>query len=252
MRLELQLECNLKSVLPFNYEYALSAWIYQILSDADNDFATFLHDTGYQSTQRDKTFKLFTFSKILLEKPFQTDKYRGFILNGGRARLELSFLIDKAMQEFVVGLFKSQQLSIRIKGGRIDFKVIGIQVLPEPEFHPIMTFKAIKPIFMSKNVEGVKYSVYISPDDGDYSRLFFNNLLDKADALGMPSIDSVLEFRCLTPPRSKLFHIDGTQIRAFEYEFIIAAPVELMRIGYYSGFGGKNSSLGLGFCVKKQ
>ena len=252
MRLELQLECTPESILPFNYEYALSAWVYNVLYDADPTFATFLHNEGYQSTHHNKVFKLFTYSKILLEKPFQTNKRRGFILIGGRAKLELSFLIDEAMQDFVVGLFKSQGLSIRIRGGKIDFRVTGVQALPEPIFEPVMTFKAVKPIFMSKMVEGIKHPVYISPNDNNYKALFLGNLLDKGKTLGVITTNSLLDFGCLTTPRSKLFHIDGTQVRAFEYEFVIAAPVKLMRIGYYAGFGGKNSSLGLGFCVVKE
>ncbi len=48
-------------VLPFNYQYPLSAAIYEIIRTADAAFAEFLHNRGYGEG---KSFKLFTFSDI--------------------------------------------------------------------------------------------------------------------------------------------------------------------------------------------
>ncbi|MBP8945755.1 MAG: hypothetical protein KBG25_07665, partial [Paludibacteraceae bacterium] len=60
-------------------------------------------------------------------------------------------------------------------------------------------------------------------------------------------------FSLLGGIRQKLIRIkagkaDETFLKGFEFEFKLTAPVELMRIGYYSGFGEKNS-LGFG-CVE--
>lgn len=53
--------------LPFNYQYPVSSWIYKVLSKADKEFATILHELGYK-IENGKTFKLFTFSQIGLKK----------------------------------------------------------------------------------------------------------------------------------------------------------------------------------------
>ncbi len=34
-------------MLPMDYQYYLSAWIYKILEKADREFARFLHSDGY-------------------------------------------------------------------------------------------------------------------------------------------------------------------------------------------------------------
>jgi CRISPR-associated endoribonuclease Cas6 len=247
MRLKLQLEALGSDLLPFNYEYAVSAWIYKTLAQADPIFATWLHDNGYSTEDNYRKFKLFTFSKIE-PAAYRIVPRKGFLLQEKQAQLTLSFLIDKAMQDFVTGIFQSQSLSIRIKGGSIDFKIVHVEVLPTPNFQPIMRFRAKSPIFMSKREEGVSQAIYISPDDADYKTFVINNLLEKARALNEDISPALTDFRALTKPNSQLLNINATKIKAFSFDFIIAAPVELIRIGYYAGFGGKNSSLGLGFC----
>ena len=253
MRIKLQLQTQKGNILPFNYEYAISAWIYKTLSKADPGFATWLHDKGYSLDDNHRKFKLFTFSKITPRQPYRIIKRKGILLETGQARLTLSFLIDKAMQDFVIGLFESQSLNIHIRTGRIDFKVVNVEILPEPQFQPVMQFRAMTPIFMSKRMEDIPQPVYISPDDDEnYKDFFINNLIEKAKALGQDVPVSLTDFRALSRPKSKLLNIDKTNIKAFQFDFIIAAPVALIRIGYYAGFGGKNSGLGLGFCDIKQ
>jgi CRISPR-associated endoribonuclease Cas6 len=34
-------------MLPMDYQYFISAWIYKVLKQADQDFASFLHEKGY-------------------------------------------------------------------------------------------------------------------------------------------------------------------------------------------------------------
>jgi CRISPR/Cas system endoribonuclease Cas6 (RAMP superfamily) len=44
MRFKLLLHTSKGSLLPFNYQYPLSAAIYKIIQRADREFALFLHD----------------------------------------------------------------------------------------------------------------------------------------------------------------------------------------------------------------
>jgi CRISPR-associated endoribonuclease Cas6 len=63
MQLQLTLTINQPNAcLPFNYQYPLSAAIYKIIERADETYAAFLHNEGYQ--HGGKTFKLFTFGSI--------------------------------------------------------------------------------------------------------------------------------------------------------------------------------------------
>ena len=249
MRLKLQLQTQKENILPFNYEYAISAWIYRTLSKADAIFATWLHDKGYSLEDNHRKFKLFTYSKIVPSKPYRIIKKRGILLQNGQAHLTLSFLIDKAMQDFVIGLFQSQSLNIYIRSGRIDFKITNVEILLAPAFLPVMQFRAKTPVFMSKRMENIPQPIYISPEnDTNYKTLFINNLIEKAKALGENIPATLTDLKVLNQPKEKLLNIDRTNIKAFEFDFILVAPVELIRIGYFAGFGGKNSSLGLGYC----
>lgn len=50
------------SLLPLNYQYECSALIYKILFNANQDYATWLHQNGFKADK--KQFKLFTFSRF--------------------------------------------------------------------------------------------------------------------------------------------------------------------------------------------
>ena len=65
MRFKLILEVNRKAfgnILPINYQYEQSAAIYKILSRADKDYSTWLHNNGYRM-RNGKAFKFFSYSR---------------------------------------------------------------------------------------------------------------------------------------------------------------------------------------------
>jgi hypothetical protein len=55
-------------MLPMDYQYYISAWIYKVLYQADEDFALFLHEKGYGKNDP-KLYKLFCFSPLNFGKP---------------------------------------------------------------------------------------------------------------------------------------------------------------------------------------
>ena len=58
MRLKLTLQHRPNQVLPINYQYLISSWVYRTLESANAEFATQLHEYGYDF--RGKQYKLFT------------------------------------------------------------------------------------------------------------------------------------------------------------------------------------------------
>lgn len=89
--------------LPLNYQYELSAAIYKIIDRADSSFSEFLHSKGY--TAFGKQFRLFTFSRLgfegykIIHEAARIEHY------GREAWFEISFLVDRAAEEFIRGLF---------------------------------------------------------------------------------------------------------------------------------------------------
>ena len=57
-------------MLPMDYQYYLSAWIYKVIGKADRAFAEFLHAEGYSDGHR--RFKLFNYD--LNDKIWQKQK----------------------------------------------------------------------------------------------------------------------------------------------------------------------------------
>ena len=57
MQFKITLRClDANPVLPVNYQYELSAWIYRVIRNADAEYADFLHRHGHTTGR--KTFKL--------------------------------------------------------------------------------------------------------------------------------------------------------------------------------------------------
>lgn len=258
MRFSLVLErTGKRNFLPFNYQYELSSWIYRVISMADTNFSNFLHGNAFQSGM--KSFKLFTFSNLDL-RPFRIHKQHGRIeIMGKHVVLQISFMVDKAAENFIKGLFLNQQFSIGDKISSVDFCVSHIESEATPVFSERMIYRTLSPMCVS--VHGERHAQYLCPSDKDYEKLLFANLIAKLRSLpvihGNRSLLEMPEeqhrFTLLSEPKSRLISIksftrDETRIRGYEFKFRLCASPLLQEIGYYSGFGEKNST-GFG-CVE--
>ncbi|MFP4622196.1 MAG: CRISPR-associated endoribonuclease Cas6 [Bacteroidales bacterium] len=264
MRFRLTLENTDKGLLPLNYQYELSAWIYKTLNYGNREFADWLHREGY--TNDYKQFKLFTFSNLLVpEYHIEGDRMK---IESRECELIVSFYPINSLEYFVSGLFSNQAFSIGDKRSKAPFAVKTVEKLPEPEFRTEMEFKALSPILVSyKKSENQKYARYMQPGDEEYGDLLIKNLAAKYRAFysgepvastedGLDDTDPVdtgnmdYTFKPLSKPKSRLITIkkgsrQESKLRGYLYRFRLKAPVELIRLGYYAGFGEKNS-LGFG------
>jgi CRISPR-associated endoribonuclease Cas6 len=253
MRLLLTLQHRSGEALPINYSWLISSWIYRTLEKASPEFSHWLHDQGFGFESRN--YKLFTFSPLQPQR-YRIDRpQRAFVLTEGPTRLILSFYIDEALQHFVMGLFKDQTFSLQSGRFRVDFTVQAMRMLSRPEFQSPMRFRLLTPLCVSYQRKGEKYPDYLHPADPGYAELLIRNLLRKRAALQTepPAIVDPKEdigfpysFECLSEPKSKLLSIKGIQVRGYLFDFMLAAPAELLEMGYYAGFGEKNSGVGMG------
>ena len=262
MRVQLLLNCRPGSVLPFNYQYELSAWIYRTLAQANPEFAAWLHERGY-ALEGKKAFKLFTFSHFDIQKPFSLDKERGALrIDSGRARLVLSFLLDAALEHFVVGLFQSQRFGIgNAQFPATDFEVHTLEILPKPVFSPLMRYRALSPICLTSEEPGKAHAQYRHPDDEEYLGLLIRNLSGKLltatpHAFSLQGNEHQLvppAFRLLSDPKRKgvtlkAFTAAETKVIGYTFDFELTAAPILHEVGYYAGFGVENAQ-GFG-CVE--
>lgn len=250
MRIALQLvPKHGETMVPINYAYPLSAGIYKILRQASPDYASFLHDQGYPAPSG-RLMKLFTFSKLWIPAVRRTANF----LRGGNApwRLQVgSPMLDEFVQNFVLGLFESAELTIAGRGVRALFRIEQVETLPLPEFRETMRFKCLSPIVASTDHErdGRKQIYYYRPEDAGLSEALRNNLLQKYEIIhGKQAPTDNLRFRieAWDKPKSKLMAIkEGTpeqnRVKAFETYFTLEGSTELMQVAWECGLGEHNS-----------
>lgn len=247
------------AIIPVNYQYPVSSWIYKVIHTGNNEFAAWLHSQGYSDGE--KQFRLFTFSNLQIDNA----KVVGdrLIINSNTLVLILSFYPIEAMEHFITGLFQNQQFTLGDKKSQAAFAVQTIERTPEPNFLPTIKFKTLSPICISQKTDNnQKYAVYKHPKDKNYGQLLINNLFTKYNTFyAIKDKNQYLDpeynhcdFQLSDAPKQKLITIKAgtpqeSKLKGFLYQFSLKAPEQLLRFGYYAGFGEKNS-LGFG-CVRE-
>ncbi len=237
--------------LPINYQYELSAVIYRIIDRADSDFSDFLHTHGYIGNGR--PFRLFTFSRLFLQGS-KVVKEAGRIEHYGYdGHFEISFMIDRAAEEFIKGIFSDQNFELADQITSVSYAVSRIEAVAPPVFLPSLRYRCLSPIFLRrKRPEGGED--YLGPDDPDYENILLQNLLSKSLATAMadgfqgalsselPEIKlQVLGKVFKNGVAIKQHTAQASKLIGYMYEFELTAPVQLHEIGYYAGFGHLNS-----------
>lgn len=245
-------------LLPFNYQYPLSAAIYKIIRAADASFAAFLHDRGYGRGHH--RFKLFTFSDI--STPFRPagDRMR---LTTGIAELVVCFYMPRAAENFIRGLFLNQRLEIADHKSRVLFTIQQVESLPSAYEHhqqqSSLVLQPLSPLVVGrKNVQG--HYDYRSPEDADFAECLYYNWMEKCAAVGLPVAAGVEEpevsIKVLLfahPPQQRLITIKGgtdaqTKIRGYtKFRLAVSAPANMLQVALGAGLGLHNAQ-GMG-CV---
>jgi CRISPR-associated endoribonuclease Cas6 len=247
MRFILTLERTKKAerVIPINYQYELSSWIYRVIRYGDQAFSQWLHEMGYADGR--KQFRLFTFSNLIIpDRSIQGDR---IVIRSEFIQLIVSFLPLEAINHFIQGLFRHQEFRLGDRLSQVSFRVTSVEGLPDPVFFGQMSFRALSPILVSQNIPGEKYARYLSPDHPEFSALIFGNLSEKWKAFtsqpypanaveGSLTVASTIRKKGIVikagmPMESKLI--------GYQFDFRLTGPTELIRLGYYTGFGEKNS-----------
>jgi len=247
-------------LLPLNYKYPVSSWIYKILANSDKEFTAILHENGYK-LENGKQFKFFTFSDFNVPKGKWKIAGDRMKIWSDEISLIVSFLLPEQSQNFVAGLFHEQEAVIGDKISQLHLSVQNITALnTDFEKQEVYTLQSQSPIFMQKKGDRHRSPNYISPSDPEYPSLFFGNLIDKYrcnclnQGIEPKEFDeSEIKLNSLTAsPRPvkqiiKAFQKEETHLRAYKFNFELKAPKELVEIGLQAGFGASNSQ-GFGCC----
>ncbi|MCX7833203.1 MAG: CRISPR-associated endoribonuclease Cas6, partial [Ignavibacteria bacterium] len=256
MRFKLTLKQNKENqLIPFNYQYYLSCFIYKTIARANSDYAEWLHDQAFSSGY--KKFKLFSFSRLNIPQ-FECEGMYIKILSP-YLYLIITMLVDEIAENIVLGLFQNQQMFINNGDELAIFRIKYVERLPDPQFTETMHFKTLSPILIKKKekINGVDKVIFLRPDDEDYFQYLKTNLEEKYITFAQKNNTKIPErsldsFKLLDRYKPDLITIkEGNQnevkLKAYNMTFELTGSPEMMRIGYEAGFG-VNNSLGLG-CV---
>ncbi len=242
MRLRVCLDNSAGTRLPINYQEFLTAAVYGLLATSDADYARFLHDDGYQD-EDGKRFKLFTFSWLRGGRRFVD----GDTLRFAPGPLEwlIASPVDDFLRHIATGLLASGALRV----GTAALPITQIETLPAPVLAETTRFTCLSPIVAALPLPGGG-TRYLRPCDGDaFSDAVRNNLRRKHHLLhgDMPADDRfVLTFDPAYLERTgggtKLITFKGIHLVGAFCPFTITGSVDLMRVGYETGFGEKNAA----------
>jgi CRISPR-associated endoribonuclease Cas6 len=210
MQFRLRLLSRRGTEIPVNYQYPLSAVIYRVIERADQEYALFLHDTGYGQPRAFKTFKLFSFSDIKV--PFRISGDRLQLLDQ-EAECIVSFHLPRAAENFIKGLFIDQRIEIADKRSKAVFTIAQVEALPmsftEEKIQEVI-LQPQSPVVCGIKNERDHYN-FLSPEHPDFIRMLLHNWKEKYIALHgreqthIVFVDVTMEvifFR--NPPKSRL------------------------------------------------
>lgn len=243
-------------MLPINYQYPLSSAIYRIIAKGDQEYAAFLHESGYG-----KGFKFFTFSQ--LNVPFKIAGDRLQLLKN-EVIFQIAFHLPQTMESFVKGLFQSEKIDIADRKSKVSFVVKSVESLP----NLLQTYKEneiinihVKPIsamVVGLQNENANYD-FLSPDDARFTESLIYNwrskietCYDAATASGALLMLEVIPMK--QPFKSRLMTIKAdtpqeTKIRGWlNFELKITGEKRFVEILMNSGCGVYNA-MGCG-CVE--
>ena len=235
-----------KALLPLNYQYELSAWIYRVVKKGNEEFAAWLHDRGYGDSN--KAFKLFSFSHLRV--PAYRIREDRMELLCERLTCVISFCTADVIEPFVVGVFKNCVFTLGDARSRVAFRVEEVKTCPPVVFLGNMTFQALSPVFMDRHLQGRKASsTHLAPGEPFFEDLLHHNLVEKYRLLHeqLPPEDWVVtRFHLLSPPRPKMIAIkrftpQATRLKCYFCSFELTGEPALLEIAYYAGIGRLNS-----------
>ncbi len=235
MRVTLELGYkNGKLSLPVHYNYLVQGFLYRNITEELGDF---LHDEGFVYGKR--RFKMFTFSRLRGEYELRGDRIE-FRLPPP-VRLTISSPYGRFIEEFANMLLRREELEL---GGHRIY-VGSIRVHPEPEIGAEMKVKTLSPVVVYSTLqtkEGKKKTYYYSPYEAEFADLVDNNLRKKYEAFFGKAVRArKLKMEVAGRAGEKIVKYRGTVIKGWMGRFVLKGDKRLLKLGYESGIGSKNS-----------
>jgi CRISPR-associated endoribonuclease Cas6 len=218
--------------LVVNYNHLLQSMLYNSL---DPEFASFLHDHGYEGGGR--KFKLFSFSRLL-------GKYQ---INEGRIEFEspVKLVVTSPAEQFCHSLLNGLLTKDEVTIGQDLVRVESVKVEK-----PIVTKESMKLKLLSPAVaystlyraDGSKYTCYYQPGDAEFTRVAAENLRKKYSAFYTNEApEGEIKINPVHQTKLHVLEYKGNVIKGYSGTLFINGPQELLQMAVDAGLGSKNS-----------
>lgn len=234
MRLKVTMVSDKKVVVPWNYLHLLHGFVYKAIHRASPKLGEFLHEQGFVVGSH--RYKLLTFSLLY---PKKAQARREGLEMVSPISWWVSSPLPAPMEALAMTLLTENQIHI----GKVNLTVEHVEVEEMPKFEGKCLFKTLSPIVASTGVrKGDKLEhKFLSPEEPDFWRVIELNLRRKAQVLGLTVSDEPLKFEVVGKCRSRLYEVQGTKVRGFEFRFWAEGDPVLLKVGYEAGFGERNA-----------
>lgn len=224
--------------LPLSHHHIIQGFIYNQLRN-NPDYSSFLHNTGFQYGNTERTFKMFTFSNLQGRYQIIGNKicfYENFKLeissiDSTFCNILINAMIFNKNLEIAYQPVKLEQLIIN--DNRIEQNSIKIQM-----FSPV----TIHQTFFDEN--NSKKTLYLSPDHNDFCEAINQNFhrkyqayygIESTDNLTIEPIDFSQKNKYVTRFKNEIIII------GWNGQFQLNASCETLNFLYQCGLGSKNS-----------
>lgn len=227
-------------ILPVSYNSTLQGFIYK---NIDKELADFLHSEGYIKDGR--TFKLFTFSRILNRGKIQGDKF-----NFGK---EIQFIVSSTLENFCKSIANTMLQSERLYLGANNITIDGIEIINNKVEKDEAVFSTLSPIVAYSTFikgDGNKYTCYFQPHERDFKRIVSENLIRKYNALYDEDLafQDGIEIEAMGSTKMNIVYYKNFLIKGATGKFKVKGDKKLLQMAVNVGLGSKNSQ-GFG-CVE--
>ncbi len=233
MRCRVKMENMQGITIPVDYHYPMYSYVYMAIGEGEPALATEIHNM--------QGYKPYSFSEI--DNPGHVIGKNNLQLHNDVGSFIFTSHREDVMEAFVAGALKYGYVEIQKK----RFPILEIKILKEPEFKNKMRFKTLSPIVISASREdterGINKDLY--PTDEEWYMFFNKNMKKKYFQFFGVEREEDLEIKVLSA-RPKKYHVPGPAT-GFKMTFEISGDIELIKLGYQSGFG-RRTAQGFG-CV---
>ncbi|MCK9639114.1 MAG: CRISPR-associated endoribonuclease Cas6 [Prolixibacteraceae bacterium] len=240
-----------RNILPVNYQFELGSWFYRMVNQQDSALHAYLVSSGYVKTE--EPFRNYVFSHLMVpDRKIEGDR---LLIQSERVGLIFSTIPDESLAPLVIECFKKIHFLLGDRISQVSFLVETVERLPDPDFTDKMTFKTVSPLHLTMKVKDRKNEQFLSPEISGYARFFYENLQQKFRLLNgfdHPHDPLIGKFKLRSPVTQKGITVHSgnsgqNKLIGYQLRFRLQADPELLKVGYYLGFGEKNH-LGFGCC----